>query len=102
MNPERRSDVLRHADEYLDDYNHNIGHDDTEFSLDHTEAVSLVEDLLELIEDYKATLKYIARPTMGLQGDDDAETFALKSGLESNIRGALATCIRMAKIALEE
>lgn len=51
-------------------------------------------------DEARAALGYIAQPTMALPGGVDPESF-VDEALESDVRLALKTCIRMARHLLE-
>ncbi len=54
------------------------------------------------IEKLESTLRYIARPTLGIPDMRDAAEFAKTGATDANVRAALATCIVLAKTVLEE
>lgn len=47
-------------------------------------------------------LRYISQPTMGYDGQTDIYEFVQKQASEQAVRTALATCIRIARTALEK
>jgi hypothetical protein len=57
--------------------------------------------LFELQAPMLQALRYIARPTMGLQGETDLRDFTLHHAKDELVRLALATCIEVAQRALD-
>lgn len=56
----------------------------------------------ERVAHYESVLRYISQPTMGYDGSSPPEEFALYQTGHIAARMALSTCIRMARVALDD
>jgi hypothetical protein len=66
--------------------------------------IALCDEVEQLRADRKVlqqAVQYIARPTMALPGNRDAEEFVRTDAKDRDVRLALETCIRTARVALD-